>query len=459
VTSKITLHLKPVTPMITGGYKGGVYYEVDKENYILEPPRPTDIAGKTRWYLRAIISGAVYEAFGFYPTIRDADKIAGEIMGDTRHRSKIAFKIEIKLNQNNLNKFLKFLRPYKQKITEHGKKGNAWQRKNNYRYNYLNNSMLEELEKLLREHSRLKLLYIKKDKKDKNNNKKGPLPTYTIVVPPELYDEILLTIMLSPGTSEEEAELLGYAIGLALMDMGFGRMTSRGFGKVDIIDAEEDYDNSYSLSCRFLEALNTVARYFQGQNIHIGKIINDSIKLAINIIGKKTRSQQLFLQYCNNRTNTPLFHTLHHETIHSVRLQPRDNRKKIVDILLDTAKLYVKEKKGYIAKHFPSYVFGGPRLYPKERDDQHVKYCYNLYTENRFQSPLHISIHIDSTGNNYIVSLIHYRLYINPHQEQEIPPREDLDYISLLLFEKVTRQLIARDGYIMLDFVEDTNLS
>ena len=73
----LDLLVENAMPALVGGWRGG-RFSAPKH---LEPPRPTDIAGKTRWWLRAVIGGLAYALAGRFPTLSGADRAASRLMG------------------------------------------------------------------------------------------------------------------------------------------------------------------------------------------------------------------------------------------------------------------------------------------------------------------------------------------------------------------------------------------
>ncbi len=73
----LDLLVENATPALVGGWLGGRFSAPKR----LEPPRPTDIAGKTRWWLRAVIGGLAYALAGQFPTLSGADHAASRLMG------------------------------------------------------------------------------------------------------------------------------------------------------------------------------------------------------------------------------------------------------------------------------------------------------------------------------------------------------------------------------------------
>ncbi len=101
----VEVELENITPAFVWGWRGDAW--LDPKKCLVEGPRPTAIAGKLRWWLRAAIAGAYYEwwksnnsskfnniddmLFAFFkdlPDLRYFDEIAATIMGKVSKKSK-----------------------------------------------------------------------------------------------------------------------------------------------------------------------------------------------------------------------------------------------------------------------------------------------------------------------------------------------------------------------------------
>ncbi|UXD22185.1 hypothetical protein IPA_02405 [Ignicoccus pacificus DSM 13166] len=109
----VNVEMENLTPALVGGWTG--HSIIDPERCLAEGVRPTDIAGKLRWWLRAAIAGAIYEKMlrekcgddldcvgRELPTLRKINEIAGEIlMGYVIGSRALASKISIIVEGND----------------------------------------------------------------------------------------------------------------------------------------------------------------------------------------------------------------------------------------------------------------------------------------------------------------------------------------------------------------------
>ena len=229
----LSIELTNITPALVGSWNATRY--TDPDSCLVEPPRPTDIAGKTRWWLRAILAAGIYEQYGLHAPTYLLDEIASQIMGsvgDKGHASKIQIITE-PLHDHRAPNIC-----YNLSCSEEVAK--------------VRNNLLWEVEQegiqhivkdcdpsspeqccraaLLSSRVLLNLLGHEPDKIAK------------IPLPPGFY-RFRLRVLWRPGSQsiddELEQRLLGLALGLALFFTGIGRMTTRGYGKLAIIGSEE----------------------------------------------------------------------------------------------------------------------------------------------------------------------------------------------------------------------------
>jgi len=229
----LSIELTNITPALVGSWNATRY--TDPDACLVEPPRPTDIAGKTRWWLRAILAAGIYEEYGLHAPTYLLDEIASHIMGSTSDKIG-ASKIQIATEPLHSHQAPNIC--YNLQCSEEVAK--------------VRNNLLEEAEQegiqhivkgcdpsspeqccraaLLSSRVLLNLLGHESDRIAK------------IPLPPGFY-KFRLRVLWRPGSQstdyELEQRLLGLALGLALFLTGIGRMTTRGYGKLTIMGLEE----------------------------------------------------------------------------------------------------------------------------------------------------------------------------------------------------------------------------
>ena len=248
----LSIELTNITPALVGSWNATRY--TDPDSCLVEPPRPTDIAGKTRWWLRAILAAGIYEQYGLHAPTYLLDEIASQIMGsagDKGHASKIQIVTKL-LHNNQIQKachtMSQFGRPSR-----------------------IRNNLLREAEQkgiqhivkdcdpsspeqccqaaLLSSRVLLNLLGHEPDKIAK------------IPLPPGFY-KFRLRILWRPNPQSKDVELeqrlLGLALGLAIFFTGIGRMATRGYGKLAPLNLNYTVYTNNPLLQEFLYVINTV---------------------------------------------------------------------------------------------------------------------------------------------------------------------------------------------------------
>ncbi len=229
----VEVELTNTTPALVGSWDATGYVRCCHGNHchpdicIAEPPRPTDIAGKTRWWLRAILAAGYYEEHGCFPSLRTLDQLASMILGSTRSASRYV------------------IRPvaYTPRVARIPSTANASSP----------DSCVKTIEQLIREECcrpshagpyaletcaanalasrRVKLATL---------GKNGAERLKVVPLPPGFYRFILRVEKrplagrhCSPPSLERlEQRLLGTALAMALFFTGIGRMVTRGYGKL-----------------------------------------------------------------------------------------------------------------------------------------------------------------------------------------------------------------------------------
>ena len=217
-----------ITPALVGSWRATRYANEDK--CLVEPPRPTDIAGKTRWWLRAILAAGLYEARGIHAPIYFLNDLASAIMGNAGDResgslaSRVIIVVEPLKEYRALRVCLDMPCSWlgdpraRQGIIRELAKGQLSQRS-------CSPEEPEECCKLALLSSRILLATLGRTGKDV-----GRIP-----LPPGFY-RFRLRVYERPGTRLSDAEegLLGTALGLAVFVTGIGRMVTRGYGKLGL---------------------------------------------------------------------------------------------------------------------------------------------------------------------------------------------------------------------------------
>ena len=83
------------TPALVGSWTGSwSLRSLRGRLHLAEPPRPTDIAGKARWWLRAILAAGYWRVFQGFPRLHHLNQLASRMMGDTREASRYLIRVE-----------------------------------------------------------------------------------------------------------------------------------------------------------------------------------------------------------------------------------------------------------------------------------------------------------------------------------------------------------------------------
>lgn len=215
----LKISLYNITPALVGGWTG----EPHIKNLFVEYVRPTDIAGKTRWWLRSILAAGIYETLGRHPPLWLADEIASRLMGTAGQGPSMASKIVIRVEPSPCNSRCMPLIPVPigvEKLDEYAL--------SEFEYagfpvdpHYGSGEYL----KAALSSSRVKL----------QNLGRKCSGEAVVPLPPGFYRFKLLVLERSGvRLTELEQRLLGLALGMAVFFTGIGRMTTRGYGKLDI---------------------------------------------------------------------------------------------------------------------------------------------------------------------------------------------------------------------------------
>ncbi len=220
------------TPALVGSWKATSF----TSPYRPEPPRPTDIAGKTRWWLRSIIAAGFYELEGLHLTHDIADTLIEYIMGSTREASRITISVDTTPMQERLTGtrircplVLGKEKPHslrRKLLREPCRVYDAIEKCSSL----CSNTCIKELDCLeaaiLSRRVLLQLL-----------NKKPCEARELLPLPPCFYNFRLIVSQrpyawTTNGLRRAALRVLGRALGMALFFTGIGRMTTRGYGKL-----------------------------------------------------------------------------------------------------------------------------------------------------------------------------------------------------------------------------------
>ncbi|GEM_PF-6108907 len=212
----LTVDLINTTPALVGGWRNGSV--VDPERLIIEPPRPTDIAGKIRWWLRSIIAAGVYEEHGKHLPIHALDRLAAKVMGSAAGRRGWASKVVIAVRPEPIRvpNTCAWAGAKEPENKEKAAKALEECRESEDPRDCFTAALLSP---------RIKLSTMEEDNSVEKFSK-TPLPPG--------YYRFKLIVRKRPGTelSEAEEKVLGLATGMALFFTGIGRGVTRGYGKL-----------------------------------------------------------------------------------------------------------------------------------------------------------------------------------------------------------------------------------
>ncbi len=219
--SYLRLELTNITPALVGSWLGG--WSSDPRRPLIEPPRPTDIIGKARWWSRAIVGGLVYHHQEKYLSLREAQGIINDLYGKIGSRPEDAYASKIRILVENLSIIDKY--PYPSvEVSEMDFEKHLDSYSPSCRGEPCPPSLNGVLGWILASRRvRLGLL----------NKCRGYPPGnyYNIPLPPYTY-RFRVTAWIDGKVNGSRERLLGFSLGLALLLTGIGRMTSRGYGKL-----------------------------------------------------------------------------------------------------------------------------------------------------------------------------------------------------------------------------------
>lgn len=242
----LDMRLTNITPALVGSWTATRYTSGNRDRRIIEPPRPTDIAGKTRWWLRAILAAGVYEEFGLHAPTYLLDKIASMIMGSTNNEGaskiQIVVKPKYRCNRYGCGTYTVNDVCFIHSLGWNPRLPPTKARKRILRI--VNNHGLQSIQHQCNSQSPEKccsaallssrvLLTLLGSARVRTEN---------IPLPPGFFD-FGLQVLWRPGAQSTdtilEQRIIGLAIGLALFFTGIGRMTTRGYGKLAMLSARD----------------------------------------------------------------------------------------------------------------------------------------------------------------------------------------------------------------------------
>ncbi len=244
----IDVEFTNITPALVGGWLGG--WSSEPGGYTIEPPRPTDIIGKTRWWARAILGGLIYELTGYFPTLRTANELISEVFGriDRSGKGSKASKLVIMIENTSP------IREIYYSNIDAGKIKEPWN--TNITRPCTNTELCPPtLETILAIASsgRVKLQLLGKHE----NYYLVPLPPYTY--------KFRIKASLREDVDPFWEALLGYSLALALRITGIGRNTNRSYGKLKAIWINTNDETIFG--SRFKRIMNIKSDKFDLQKI------------------------------------------------------------------------------------------------------------------------------------------------------------------------------------------------
>ncbi len=311
------------TPAMIGGANRG-WINIDGS---IDYPRPTDIAGKTRWWLRSIISAGFYEEYNAGLPIYKLDEKAGEIMGQIKpigraEASKIIIELVPEDYEEYRNQLLLLKTKYRNQLCGLAHRQGLidkpkWHRINRYCLEKLleNNGECPEGEEACCALASPRVMLTVMDKTVEEAVGLLPIP------PGELKLKIRIRRRLGVKLNEQEERLIGLALGLALYASGIGKAQTRGYGKLSIVNRNHNYSSIVG------DTLDEVSRLLDNCPNAFDTIANLSVEYAREYLSSSTGFQ---LQY-KYQSREPLAYTLHTKLIKIwsnkyVALGNRDNR-------------------------------------------------------------------------------------------------------------------------------------
>ncbi len=308
-TKLLEVELENYTPIMFGGASGG-WINIDGS---IDYPRPTDLAGKVRWWLRSILSAAIYEEYGVFLPISVLDRIVGLVMGYlhevAQQASKIVFKlIPVEDHEYSYTSTLESIKAsYRRQLCslyyEHGGKWAKAHRTCLEKLVENKGECIEENEVCCALASPRVLLSIMR---------KTPSEALGLIPLPPKKVKLRLIVTRRPGSrlDDREQRLLGAAIALATTVTGLGKAVTRGYGKL----VPEDYE---SCSTPLRESYEEVVNMILSGNIL--DVIKSSVRHAreyLKCLRNSSREQlNRILAASTKSRNLPYAYTLHEKYV------------------------------------------------------------------------------------------------------------------------------------------------
>ena len=304
------------TPALVGSWRGGAL--ADPERGLVEPPRPTDIAGKTRWWLRAILAAGTWETLGKHLAISQLDELASRLMGSAAEHgeaSKLVTRTEPLHPPRVMTWSLTASRAVKCDLGPVSLREQLLEKAKNSLDQVLEvcREMGVKEPRLCHEAALLsaRVAFTLQGRED-------PLEiAEQLPLPPGFY-RFRLAAYPRPGAGLDPVEerLLGLALGMALFFTGIGRGVTRGYGKL----APEEGADGIKGESELAETMHWVYRTLVERGEHaLEKIAEEAAETAREYIEKLVAEEPHRLQRLINRhtwcIDLPLAYTLHPEFI------------------------------------------------------------------------------------------------------------------------------------------------
>jgi len=211
-----------ITPMFIGGYDGKCYHG---RELAYEGIRESSIKGVWRWWVRALLTAAIAKRHSKYVLLDSADEYASRILGSTRKPSKYTIVVNV------IKSSYVFIR------------------------NYGNILGIPRVELLLK----------RKDMRDE-----------AVIAPNTLFR---INVYRNTDTNREEDEFAIWSLIVSLLFDGIGKGSSRGFGKVKILNRENYVRDLNNL----LQKLYS-SRKAEEIEKNLKEIINKAVEKAENVL-------------------------------------------------------------------------------------------------------------------------------------------------------------------------------
>ncbi len=223
------------TPALVGSWLG--HASTSKDKVLIEPPRPTDIAGKTRFWLRSLLTGKYYNETGRLPSPQGLEKYVGKLMGNAGDKDSKASHLVILVEKTSIDADIHrcISNPGVRVLFSHYRtlcRNEKLFRELTMSEEGMGNGCVDVLRALKESACLSSIIYTVREKKNPENN------VLRIPLPPNTYKFYVKAYIRDPQgeLSDDEKKLLGYSLAMALLFSGIGRKTTRGFGKLSELE-------------------------------------------------------------------------------------------------------------------------------------------------------------------------------------------------------------------------------